>query len=222
MVPWPARPEEKPGERRPTESFGRAPAGQHGGVTNALNTSLLNLLKSPAQGAAAATTTGSARKADPLPAAALERAAGTARSVAAARNLEAGQKALAADLRAALAKAGVKLQGGIEFVVKSDGTVQTKGSDADKAAVKAFLAADVSKPGFASRIAGQAKEALALSSNIQQSAAISQAARTAKSSGSVMQLYNSLMQQTTPASVVYEVSAGSSSLTYPGSLAARA
>ena len=196
--------------------------GQHHGVTNALNTSLLNLLKPPSQGGTAATTTGSARKTDPLPAAALERAAGTAKSVTAARSLETAQKALASDLRAALAKAGVKLEGGIGFVVKSDGTVQTQGSDADKAAVKAFLAADASKPAFAARIAAQAKEALTLSSNIQQTAAISQAARLAKSSGGVMQLYNSLMQQATPASVVYEVSAASSSLTYPGSLAARA
>ena len=135
--------------------------------------------------------------------------------------LDTAQKALATELRAAMAKAGVKLGGAVEFSVKSDGTVETKGSDADKAAVKAFLAADTGKPSFATRIATQAQEALKLSASIQQSAAISQAARLAKSPGGVMSLYNSLLQSA-ETRATFSVSASGSSLTYPGSLSANA
>ena len=112
-----------------------------------------------------------------LSAASLQRAAGTARNAAAAQGLDGAQKTLATDLRAALAKAGVKLGGAVEFSVSSAGAVDVKGSEADKAAVKAILNADTGQPGFASRIATQARDALKLSSTIQQSAAISQAAR---------------------------------------------
>ncbi|NCT82013.1 MAG: hypothetical protein GXC94_02625 [Comamonadaceae bacterium] len=186
-----------------------------------INNSLLSYLSAPGADAAAAQPK-SAGKTAALPQAALERAAGTAKSAGAARNLESAQKALAADLRAALDKAGVKLGGAVEFTVKSDGGVELKGSEADRAAVKAFLSADRSQPGFAARIANQARDALKLSTTIQQSAAISQAARLAKSTGGVMSLYASLMQQTGATSVVYSVSANASSLTYPGSLAAKA
>jgi hypothetical protein len=154
--------------------------------------------------------------------AALQRAAGANKAATATRALEAGQKTLSADLRAALDKAGVKLTGAVEFTVKTDGSVDLKGSDADKAAARAFLSADTSQPSFATRIASQARDALKLSASIQQSAAISQAAKLAKSSGGVMSLYTSLMQQAGTASVVFSVSATASSLTYPGSLSAAA
>jgi len=157
-----------------------------------------------------------------LSTAALQRAAGTGRNAVAAQQLESAQKTLSTDLRAALAKAGVKLGGAVEFSVTSSGAVDVKGSDADKAAVKAFLNKDTSQPSFASRIATQANDALKLSSTIQQSAAISQAARLSKTSGGVISLYTSLMQQAGSASVVFSVSATASSLTYPGSLAANA
>lgn len=157
-----------------------------------------------------------------VPKAAMDRAAGTAKAMSAVRQLEAAQQALGTELRAALAKSGVKLTGTVEFTVKSDGTVQTKGSDADKAAVKAFLAADSGRPTFASRIASQAQEAMKLSAGIQQSAAISQAAKLAKTSGGVMSLYNTMMAQTPATSVTFAVSAGSSTLSYPGSLSANA
>lgn len=157
-----------------------------------------------------------------VPQAAVDKAAGTAKVSTAARQLETSQQALGAELRAALAKAGVKLQGRVEFTVKADGSVGSTGSEADKAAVKGFLASDTSKPSFANRIATQAQEALKLSATIQQGAAISQAARLSKSSGGVMALYNTLMQQTPTASAVFSVSAAGSSLTYPGSLSANA
>ena len=44
-----------------------------------------------------------------------------------------------------MSQAGVKLTGAIEFTVKSDGSVDMKGTDADEAAVKAFLKADASQ-----------------------------------------------------------------------------
>ena len=201
-------------------------------VVSSINSSLLSYLST--QGLDTSTLNGSAAgkavnaastgkpAVTPLPQAALQRAAGTAKTAGAVRNLESAQKTLSADLRAAMTKAGVKLTGPIEFSVTSSGAVDIKGSDADKAAVKAFLNADTSQPSFASRIAGQARDAMKLSTTIQQSAAISQAARLSKTSGGVMSLYTSLMQQTGATSVVFSVSATSSSLTYPGSLAANA
>ncbi|HEY1092763.1 MAG TPA: hypothetical protein VGE47_16815 [Burkholderiaceae bacterium] len=140
----------------------------------------------------------------------------------AARALESSQKTLAADLRAAMSKAGVKLSGAVEFSVSSSGAVQIGGADKDKAAVKQFLSADTSAPSLASRIAGQAQSALKLSTSIQQSAAISQAARLSKSSSGVLSLYGSLMQKAPETSAVFSVSATSSSLSYPGSLTTKA
>jgi hypothetical protein len=88
----------------------------------------------------------------------------------------------------------------------------------------AFLKADTRKPSFAMRIATQARDALKLSATIHQHAAISQAARYGAKAGGggVMSLYTSLMQQSGGGSAVFSLSADSSSLTYPGSLAAKA
>lgn len=215
------------GESGADAALGRPLRRHHAGMVAPLNNALLNYLSSKtsdgaATGATTSQTAGLKAGAVTVSKAALERAAGMAKSATAAKALETSQKTLATELRAAMAKAGVKLGGAVEFTVKSDGTVQTKGSDADKAAVKAFFAADTSQPGFAKRIASQAQEALKLSGTIQQSAAISQAAQLAKSPGGVMSLYNSLMQQSTSASVTFSVSAAGSSLTYPGSLSANA
>jgi hypothetical protein len=153
--------------------------------------------------------------------ASLQAAAGRHDASVTGRALDKQQTALAGDLRAAMNKAGIKLSGSVEFSVSSNGTVSTKGSDADKAAMTAFLKADTSKPGFAARIATQAQDALKLSATIQQTAAISQAARYGGKSG-VMSMYASLMQQTNTTAAVFTVAAGSSSLTYPGALAAKA
>jgi len=153
--------------------------------------------------------------------ASLQAAAGRHDASVAGRALDKQQAALAGDLRAAMNKAGIKLSGAVEFSVSSNGTVSTKGSDADKAAMTAFLKADTSKPGFAARIATQAQDALKLSATIQQTAAISQAARYGGKSG-VMSMYASLMQQTNTTAAVFTVAAGSSSLTYPGSLTTKA
>lgn len=190
-------------------------------MVSSINNSLLSYLSTQGSGSAATNEKTTAKAgAATVSKASLDRAAGTARSVSAARSLESAQKALGADLRAALAKAGVKLGGAVELVVKCDGSVEINGSDADKATVKAFLSADTSQPSFATRIAGQARDALKLSASIQQSAAVSQAARLSKTSGGLMSLYTSLMQQTSAASAVFSLSATSSSLTYPGSLTA--
>lgn len=189
-----------------------------------LNNSLLSYLTTQGQTGSTTSggTTGASPKTQPLSQGALQRAASTAKAAGAVQSLESGQKTLGNELRAAMAKAGVKLSGPVEFSVKSDGSVSIKGSDADKAATQAFLKADTSQPSFASRIATQARDAMKLSTTIQQSAAISQAAKTAKTSGGVMSLYTSLMQQTSSTSVVFSLSASGSSLTYPGSLKAAA
>lgn len=193
-------------------------------MVSPLNNALLNYLSAQSGGASASSSQATQTKAGTVTVskAAMERAAGTAKSTAEAKALETAQQALGGELRAALAKAGVKLGAAVEFIVKSDGTVQTQGSDADKAAVKAFLASDTRQPSFAKRIAGQAQEALKLSASIQQSAAISQAAKLAKSPGGVMQLYSQLMQQSSTASVTFSVSASSSTLSYPGALSTNA
>lgn len=163
----------------------------------------------------------SARVAATTPAA-LQVAGSRHEASVAGRALDKQQAALAADLRAAIGKTGVKLTGPVEFSVSRDGTVSIKANDADKAATTAFLKTDTSRPSFATRIATQAQDALKLSATIQQSAAISQAARYGGTSGGVMSLYTSLMQQTNTAAAVFTVGSGSSSLTYPGSLAAKA
>lgn len=196
-------------------------------MVTSINSSLLNYLmaqgsNSPLGGSTAGPAAPATAKAAAIPQAALQRAAGTAKASSAAQALEAGQKTLAADLRAALAQAGVKLSGPIEFTVTSSGAVGIKGADADKAAAQAFLKADTSQPGFASRIANQARDALKLSTTIQQSAAISQAAKLAKTSGGVVSLYTSLMQQSGGVTATFTLSASASSLTYPGSLTANA
>jgi hypothetical protein len=154
--------------------------------------------------------------------AALKAAGSSQHSAVAGRTLDKQQAALATDLRAALGKANIKLSGPVDFSVSAAGAVAIKGAEADKAAVTAFLKADTTQPGFSTRIATQARDALKLSGTIQQSAAISQAARYAGNSGGVMALYNSLMQQSGTSTAVFSVGAGSSSLTYPGALATKA
>jgi hypothetical protein len=175
-------------------------------------------------GSSTASATGSTTanaKAAAVTQAALQAAAGRHDASVAGRALDKQQAALASDVRAAMSKSGIKLSGAVEFSVSSDGTVGIKGSDADKAATTAFLKADTSQPSFATRIATQARDALKLSATIQQSAAISQAARYGGKSG-VMSLYTSLMQQTNTSAAVFTIAAGSSSLTYPGALATKA
>lgn len=154
--------------------------------------------------------------------AALHAAGGTHRAAVAGRALDKQQAALASDLRSAMSQGGIKLAGTVEFSVGSDGSVDVKGSDADRAATTAFLKADTTRPSFATRIATQARDALKLSATIQQTAAISQAARYAGTSGAVMSLYTSLMQSSTTTTAVFTVSAGASSLSYPGSLTTKA
>ncbi len=196
-------------------------------VLSSVNSSLLSYL-STLNGDSASASTGTAKATASqggtaqVSQAALQKAAGMAKSASAATALERSQKTLGTELRAALDKAGVKLTGTVDFSVKSDGSVEVKGSDADKAAMKAFLNGDTSKPSFATRIATQAKDALKLSATIQQSAAISQAAKSAKSAAGVMSLYTSFMQQAGASEAVFSLQAGGSSLTYPGSLSANA
>lgn len=190
-----------------------------------LNSSLLAYLGTQNQSGSSASgsvATASNAKTAPLSQAAMQRAAGAAKAAGTIQSLETQQRALGSELRAAMNKAGVKLEGAIEFSVKVDGSVSITGSSTDKAATQAFLKADTSQPSFASRIATQARDAMKVSTEIQQSAAISQAARLAKSSGGVMSLYASLMQQTSSTRVVFSLSAGASTLTYPGSLTANA
>lgn len=153
---------------------------------------------------------------------ALQAAGKTPQNSAALRALDKQQAALGTDLRAAMNTAKVKLTGTVEFSIGSDGAVDIKGNDADKASVKAFLKADTSQPNFATRIANQAKSALELSSKLQERAAISQAARYAGKSGDVMSLYSSLLQQGSATTAVFSVSATSSSLSYPGALSTQA
>ena len=167
-------------------------------------------------------TSSSSSSAETISQSSLDRAAGMFKTATIARNLDTAQVALAADLRAALNQALAKLEGNVQFSVNAKGEVTVEGSDKDKAAVQAVLKADTSDPSLASRIATQASDAMQLSSQIQQSAAISQAAKSSTTPDGVISLYQSLMQQTASTSVVFSVSATTSTLTYPGSLKAKA
>jgi hypothetical protein len=155
-------------------------------------------------------------------AAALDKASHSFKVTTAQKKLEQQETSVASDLRAAMGKAGVALDGPVEFSVGSDGTLAVGGSDKDKAAVNSFLKDDKSKPGFASRIASLASDADALSTTIRQNAAISQAARYAGSPGGVMSLYNSLLTQQDTTSAVFSLSGSASSLSYPGVLSSQA
>ena len=195
-------------------------------MVTSVNSSLINYLSTQgldgtvanALGSKTSGMTGSAGLLQAQRRQALQRAASTAKGVNASQALDTAQKTLAKDLRTAMSQAGVKLTGAIEFTVKSDGSVDMKGTDADEAAVKAFLKADASQPSFATRIATQARDAMKQSTTVQQSAAMAQAAKLSRTPGGVMALYASLMQQTSSTSVVFLLSATSSALTYPGSL----
>ena len=197
-------------------------------ISSPTGTSLLNYLSAQSagstDGSSASASTGASAQARVAATAqaALQAAGGRPKVAAAAQLLDKQQTALASDLRSAMGKAGIKLNGAIEFSIGSDGKVGTKGSDADKAATTAFLKADTTRPSFATRIATQATDALKFSATLQQNAAISQAARYGGRSGGVMSLYTSLMQQPATTTAVFTLAAGSSSLTYPGSLAAKA
>jgi hypothetical protein len=191
-------------------------------MVSSINSALLGYLSTQGQDSNKAAAPSGTSATPTLSPATMQRVSGMTRNASAIQALDNRQKALSADLRAAMEKAGVKLSGAIEFTIKSDGSVDVKGSEADKAATQTFLKADTGRPSFANRIATQAKEALQLSTTLQQSAAISQAAKAARSAGGVMALYTSLMQQAGTASVSFSVSATASTLTYPGSLAARA
>jgi len=154
--------------------------------------------------------------------AALDQASHTFKSTSAQQKLEQKQTALGSDLRTAMAKAGVTLQGSIELSVGSDGNLKVTGSEKDTAAAIAFLKSDATKPSFASRVSRLAADATALSTSLQKSAAISQAARSAGRGGNVMSLYSSLLQQQASTPAVFAMSAASSSLSYPGVLASKA
>ncbi len=135
--------------------------------------------------------------------------------------LDKQQSALATTLRSGLAKAGIKLAGAIDFTLAKDGSVTVKGSDADKAALAAFLKQDRSSPSLQAQVGAVLKAAQSVSATAQQTNAISLAARYAGNSGNVMAMYASYMghQDTTPA--VLSLSTASSSLVYPGMLDSR-
>jgi hypothetical protein len=154
--------------------------------------------------------------------AALEAAAKTFRASTAEQSLEQDQASLGKDLQAAMTKAGVKLAGSVDYSIGTDGKLAVDGSDADKATANAFLKADTSNPSFASRLTSLTQAADKLSGSIRQTAAISQAAHYGGQGAGVVSLYTSLMQSqdTTPA--VFSFSGSTSSLTYPGVLAAKA
>jgi len=154
--------------------------------------------------------------------AALQAAAQRFSSSSVQQALDKRSTALATELQAGLAKAGVKLAGTVEFSQGSDGALSVKGSEADQAAVKAWLKTDTSRPSLSSRLSTLAQDADQLSGTIRQSAAISQAARYAGGPGSVMSLYTTLMNQQDSRAAVFSFSSSGGSLSYPGVLASKA
>lgn len=128
---------------------------------------------------------------------------------------------LIAGIRSAIAQAGVKLSGAVEFSVGTAGKLQVKGSDADKAAIQSFMDADKTSPSFGSRLVSLVKDANALSSSIQKTAAISQAARYSSTSN-FLSAYGTLVQGQSSTASVFSLSASSASFTYPGMLASKA
>lgn len=177
----------------------------------------------PTEAASAGTASAARTRLQSSSEAALQAAAGSFKASTAQRALETRQATLAGELRSALDKAGVKLSGAVEFSLDSHGSLAVSGQAADKAAVQTFLAADRSRPGFASRLSALAQDADAHSGTVRQSAAISQAARMASGPNGVLSLYANLMKQQDSHAAVFSLSASQgSSLTYPGMLASKA
>jgi hypothetical protein len=197
----------------------------HMSTFNSVSASMLTFLGSSDSSAAAGssgTTTANAAATKAASKAAMEAAAKTFRASTAEQSLEKDQTSLGKDLQTAMTKAGVKLAGSVDYSIGADGKLAVHGSDADKATAAAFLKADTSSPNFTSRMTSLAQAADKLSGSIRQTAAISQAARYGGQGSGVVSLYTSLMQSqdTTPA--VFSFSGSTSSLTYPGVLAAKA
>lgn len=134
------------------------------------------------------------------------------------QELDKTQQDLAKSVREAVAKMGGSIKGEVTFSLDSVSGLKITGSEADKATISAALKADKSSPSLASRLASLTKSAVELESNNRSSAAISQAARHAKTSAAVMSLYNTLMQQQqgTSTTAVFSMSDKASSLTYKG------
>jgi hypothetical protein len=134
------------------------------------------------------------------------------------QELDKTQQDLAKSLRDAVTKMGGSLKGEVAFSLDSAAGLKITGSDADKATISAALKADKSSPSLASRLASLTKNAVELESTNRSHAAISQAARHAKTSAGVMSLYTTLMQQQqgTSTTAVFAVSDKNSSLTYKG------
>jgi hypothetical protein len=197
----------------------------HMSSLNSASASMLTFLGSSDSSAAAGSagaTTSNAAATKAASKAALEAAAKTFRASTGEQSLEKQQASLGKDLQAAMAKAGVKLSGSVEYSIGDDGKLAVDGSDADKANATAFLKADTSSPSFTTRLTSLTQAADKLSGSIRQTAAISQAAHYGGQGAGVVSLYTSLMQSqdTTPA--VFSFSVSTSSLTYPGVLAAKA
>jgi hypothetical protein len=132
--------------------------------------------------------------------------------------LEQTQQTLAKALREAVTASGGVLKGEVSFALDSTQGLKITGSEDDKKAISAALKADKSSPSLASRLAALTKDALSLETDNRSSAAISQAARYAKTPAAVMSLYSSLMQQQQSSSTtaVFSLSDKASALTYKG------
>ncbi|MFZ5528054.1 MAG: hypothetical protein ACOZE7_15485 [Pseudomonadota bacterium] len=132
--------------------------------------------------------------------------------------LEQTQQTLAKALREAVTASGGALKGEVSFALDSTQGLKITGSEEDKKAISAALKADKSSPSLASRLAALTKDALTLETDNRSSAAISQAARHAKTPAAVMSLYSSLMQQqqSTSTTAVFSMSDKTSALTYKG------
>lgn len=132
--------------------------------------------------------------------------------------LEQTQQTLAKALREAVTASGGALKGEVSFALDSTQGLKITGSEEDKKAISAALKADKSSPSLASRLAALTKDALSLETDNRSSAAISQAARYAKTPAAVMSLYSSLMQQqqSNSTTAVFTLSDKTSALTYKG------
>ncbi|MBS0448126.1 MAG: hypothetical protein JSR59_19515 [Proteobacteria bacterium] len=155
--------------------------------------------------------------------AALDKSAHGFKATRAAQSLARDATTLGSDLQSALHAAGVSLDGSVEFSLDAKGALQISGSDHDKAAVSSFLqggsggAADLRN-----RLVRLTTSAGQLSQQIRQGAAASQAARYAGSSGNVMSLYSTFLQQQNATPAAFTLSATSASLSYAGMLKAQA
>lgn len=137
-----------------------------------------------------------------------------------AERLDRNKEAAYGDLKEALGKR--RLAGDVKLSLDASGQLAIKASGPDKALLEKVFSEDRSVPSIRSRLRDALTGAAALGTKIQQAAATSYAASTARGPSDLVRLYGAVMGSQKPVDVSITIGAGGAVLSYPGSLVASA